>query len=49
MSSTKSPLLLVGSLGEKYLSARNDSGANHSCINPEHLDGLETPAAIFAR
>jgi len=49
MSRTKSPLLFVGSPGEKHLSARNDSGANLSCINPEHLDGLETPAAIFAR
>ena len=49
MSSTKSPLLFGGSLGEMHLSARYDSGANLSCINPEHLDGLETPAAIFAR
>lgn len=49
MSSTKSPLHFVGSPGEKHLSARNDSGANLSCINLEHLDGLETPAAIFAR
>ena len=49
MSSIKSPLLFVGSLGEKHFSARYDSGANLSCINPEHLDGLETPAAIFAR
>ena len=49
MSSNKSPLLFVGSLGEKHPCARYDIGANFSCINPEHLDGPEAPAAIFAR
>ena len=46
MSSIKSPLLFVGSLGEKYFCARYDSGANLSCTNPEHLDGLEMPVSL---
>lgn len=35
MSIIKTPLLFVGSQGEKILYALFDSGANLSCINPE--------------
>ena len=44
--SIKSPLLFVGSLGEKHLYALYDSGANLSCINPEQLEDLETPISL---
>ncbi len=46
MSIIKSPLLFVGSLGEKHLYALYDSGANLSCINPEYLEDLETPVSL---
>ena len=38
MSIIKDPLLFVGSQGERKLNALFDSGANLSCINPEHTD-----------
>jgi hypothetical protein len=40
MSIIKQPLLFVGSKGEKHLYTLYDSGANLSCINPEHIKGL---------
>ncbi|HXB95700.1 MAG TPA: hypothetical protein VNU70_11090 [Puia sp.] len=43
MSIIKHPLLYVGSKGEKNLYTLFDSGANLSCIHPEHVDELETP------
>ena len=46
MSVIKSPLLFVGSLGEKHLYALYDSGANLSCINPDQLDDLEAPISL---
>ncbi len=38
MSIIKSPMLFVGSKGEKILYALFDSGANLSCINPDYAD-----------
>ena len=46
MSIIKMPLLFVGSQGEKHLYALYDSGANLSCINPEHLPDLELPISL---
>ncbi len=46
MSIIKQPLLFVGTQGEKHLYALYDSGANLSCINPEHLQGLEVPIPL---
>lgn len=46
MSIIKQPLLFSGSQGEKHLYALYDSGANLSCINPEHLEGLEKPVSL---
>ena len=46
MSIIKSPLLFVGSQGEKHLYALYDSGANLSCINPNQLKNLEKPVAL---
>ena len=40
------PLLYVGSKGEKNLYTLFDSGANLSCINPDYVDGLETPVSL---
>jgi predicted aspartyl protease len=40
MSVIKLPLQFIGSKGEKILYTLFDSGANLSCINPEHVDGL---------
>lgn len=40
MSIIKQPLLYAGSQGEKHLYTRFDSGANLSCINPEHVADL---------
>ena len=40
------PIFYVGSKGEKNLYTLFDSGANLSCINPEHLQGLETPIQL---
>jgi hypothetical protein len=41
MSIIKSPLLFVGSLGEKHIYTLYDSGANLSCIHPDQLADLE--------
>ena len=46
MSIIKIPLLYAGSKGEKQLYTLFDSGANLSCINPEHLKGIESPTAL---
>lgn len=46
MSIIRLPLLYVGSKGEKHLYTLFDSGANLSCINPDHLDGIETPVPL---
>jgi hypothetical protein len=43
MSIIKHPLLYVGSKGEKRLYTLFDSGANLSCIHPDHIKDLETP------
>lgn len=40
MSIIKQPLLYVGSQGEKHLYTLFDSGANLSCLNPEHVPDL---------
>jgi len=42
----KTPLLFVGSQGEKHLYTLYDSGANLSCINPDVLEDLETPISL---
>lgn len=46
MSVIKLPLLYVGTKGEKHLYTLFDSGANLSCINPDHIHDLETPITI---
>ena len=46
MSIIKQPLLFAGSKGEKHIYTLYDSGANLSCINPEMLEGLETPVSL---
>jgi hypothetical protein len=46
MSIIKQPLLFAGSHGEKHIYTLYDSGANLSCINPDMLDGLETPVSL---
>ena len=43
MSIIKHPLLYVGTEGEKRLYTLFDSGANLSCIHPDHLEGLAIP------
>lgn len=40
MSIIKQPLLFVGSKGETMLYTLFDSGANLSCINPDHVSAL---------
>jgi hypothetical protein len=40
MSIIKHPLLYVGTEGEKRLYTLFDSGANLSCIHPDHVEGL---------
>jgi len=40
MSIIKHPLLYTGTEGEKYLYTLFDSGANLSCIHPDHVEGL---------
>lgn len=40
MSIIKQPLFYVGSQGEKHLYTLFDSGANLSCINPDHVPEL---------
>ncbi|GAB3992454.1 hypothetical protein GCM10028807_25580 [Spirosoma daeguense] len=46
MSIIKKPLLYAGSQGEKHLYSLFDSGANLSCINPEHVSDLEIPVNL---
>lgn len=46
MSIIKEPLLFIGSQGEKHLYALYDSGANLSCIHPDHVFGLEIPSHL---
>jgi hypothetical protein len=46
MSIIKHPLLYVGSKGGKTLYTLFDSGANLSCIRPDHINELETPAHL---
>jgi hypothetical protein len=46
MSIIKTPLLFVGSLGEKHIYTLYDSGANLSCIHPDILDELEIPVSL---
>lgn len=46
MSIIKSPLLFVGSLGEKHIYTLYDSGANLSCIHPDVLENLESPVSL---
>lgn len=46
MSIIKTPLLFVGSLGEKHIYTLYDSGANLSCIHPDILDDLEIPVSL---
>ncbi len=46
MSVIKLPLLYVGSKGEKNLYTLFDSGANLSCINPDHVLGLEVATSL---
>ncbi len=46
MSVIKSPLLFVGTQGEKYLYTLYDSGANLSCISPDQLSDLENPLSL---
>jgi len=46
MSIIKIPMLYVGSRGEKLLYTLFDSGANLSCIHPDHLGGIEAPSNI---
>jgi len=43
MSIIKHPLLYVGSKGEKTLYTLFDSGANLSCIHPDHASEIATP------
>ncbi|MDZ4070177.1 MAG: hypothetical protein U1C70_00005 [Sediminibacterium sp.] len=40
MSVIKLPLLFVGSKGEQTLYTLFDSGANLSCIHPDHIDSI---------
>jgi len=46
MSIIKIPMLYVGSKGEKQLYTLFDSGANLSCINPDHLGGIELATGL---
>ncbi|MEP6512343.1 MAG: hypothetical protein ABJA79_00645 [Parafilimonas sp.] len=46
MSVIKLTLLYAGSKGEKHLYTLFDSGANRSCIHPEHIEGLEVPVSL---
>jgi predicted aspartyl protease len=43
MSIIKHPLLYVGTEGEKRLYTLFDSGANLSCIHPDHVKELAVP------
>ena len=46
MSIIKEPLLFVGSKGEKRLYTLFDSGANLSCISPDHVKDIEIPVSL---
>jgi len=46
MSILKIPILYVGSKGEKKLYTLFDSGADLSCIHPEHLNNIEVPVDL---
>ena len=46
MSIIKTPLLFIGSKGEKHLYTLYDSGVNLSCIHPDVLEGLEVPVSL---
>lgn len=46
MSIIRTPLLFVGSKGEKSLFTLYDSGANLSCIHPDMLADLEVPIPL---
>ncbi len=46
MSVIKLPLLYIGSKGEKNLYTLFDSGANLSCIHPEHVTLLENTVSL---
>ncbi len=46
MSVLKLPLLYAGSQGEKNLYTLFDSGANLSCIDEQHLKGLENSVPL---
>jgi hypothetical protein len=46
MSIIKTPLLFVGSLGEKHIYTLYDSGANLSCIHPDQIKDLEIPRPL---
>lgn len=39
-------MLYLGSLGEKHLYTLFDSGANLSCIHPDHVAGVEKPVPL---
>jgi len=49
MSIIKVPMLYVGSNGEKLLYTLFDSGANLSCIHPDHLGGIVSPRPLGRR
>jgi hypothetical protein len=46
MSVIKMPLLFAGSKSEKHLYTLFDSGANLSCIHPDHANTLGTPEGL---
>src|SRR4051812_24729480 len=46
MSVIKMPLLFAGSKSEKHLYTLFDSGANLSCIHPDHANILGTPESL---
>jgi hypothetical protein len=46
MSVIRIPITYMGSKGEKTIYTLFDSGANLSCINPEYVEGLETPTSL---
>ena len=46
MSIIRTPLLFIGSKGEKSLFTLYDSGANLSCIHPDMLVDLEMPILL---
>jgi hypothetical protein len=46
MSIIRIPLLYTGHIGEKRLYTLFDSGANNSCIHPDHVNDLVTPELL---